>query len=254
MGPMPLRTAVDPETRALLRTHPVLLTCGAGLGVDSGLPDFRGVGGWWRRDAPDEVVRLEDRATPAWFDDDPAEAWAFYRARQALYARTAPHAGFDVLRDLLGDDGFVFTSNVDGHLQRAGIPADRIVEIHGSLARLQCAQPCSRQTWPDDGVPVPRCPHCDGVARPNVCLFADRRWIAVPSVLQGRRYDRWLGRHERIVVLEIGAGTAVPNVRRESERLLAEGHALLRVNPHEPEGPPGTRSFAMAGASFLAGL
>lgn len=231
----------------MLRSSPVLLTAGAGLGVDSGLPDFRGVNGLWR-----DGRRLEERATPVWFDEAPEQAWAFYNRRRALYRDTEPHAGFATLLELLGDDGFVFTSNVDGHLQRAGWPADRIVEIHGSIERLQCALPCGRFTWPATDDPLPTCPRCGGVARPNVCLFADRRWIAVPSVLQGRHYDRWLGAHPDRVVLEIGAGTTVDNVRRESERLLHAGSPLVRVNPHEPEGPAGTRSFRITAAEFLA--
>lgn len=231
----------------LLRSSPVLLTAGAGLGVDSGLPDFRGVNGLWR-----DGRRLEERATPVWFDEAPEEAWAFYTHRRALYRDTEPHHGFTTLLELLGTDGFVFTSNVDGHLQRAGLHPDRIVEIHGSIERVQCAVPCSRATWPATNDPLPTCPRCGGVARPNVCLFEDRRWIAVPSVLQGRRYDRWLGDHPSRVVLEIGAGTTVDNVRRESERLAHAGATLVRVNPHEPDGPEGTQSFPITAAAFLS--
>ena len=226
----------------------VLITAGAGLGVDSGLPDFRGAAGLWR-----DGRSLEHRAQPAWFDEDPQEAWAFYAARRALYDSTVPHAGFETLRDLVERDGFVFTSNVDGHFQRAGVDPARIVEIHGSLHRLQCARPCSRAVWDAPVVdPMPLCPHCGGVARPNLCMFEDRRWIAVPSVLQGRRYDRWLeGRIANLVVLELGAGTAVPNVRRESERLQGLGATLIRVNPDEPEGPEGTIRVRRGALAFL---
>ncbi|MCB9670600.1 MAG: NAD-dependent deacetylase [Alphaproteobacteria bacterium] len=237
-----MQEAID----AVRSGRPLLVTAGAGLGVDGGLPDFRGPGGWWGDQ------RLEERATAAWFDDDPAEAWAFYRGRRALYASTPPHPGYAVLIERAG---FVFTSNVDGHFVRAGLDPDRIVEIHGSLERLQCATPCSRSTWPtEDALPFPLCPRCGGPARPNVCVFDDRRWIAVPSVLQGRRYDSWLGDHPDPVVLELGAGTAVPNVRREGERLQGLGATLVRVNPHEAEGPPGTLSVAIGALAFLSAV
>ncbi|MCB9679572.1 MAG: NAD-dependent deacetylase [Alphaproteobacteria bacterium] len=243
-----MRTPLGDAWTLLESGRPVLVTAGAGLGVDSGLPDFRGAGGLWR-----DGRRIEERARPEWFDEDPEEAWAFYDARRRAYRGTAPHAGFAVLAGFVARGGFVFTSNVDGHFQAAGVDPERIVEIHGSLDRVQCATPCSRETWeaPAPGG-VPRCPRCGGVARPNVNLFADRRWIAVPSILQGRRYDRWLGSLDAPpVVLELGAGTAVPNVRQEGERLLATGADLIRVNPHEPGGPPGTLEVAMGALAFL---
>ncbi|MEZ4318600.1 MAG: Sir2 family NAD-dependent protein deacetylase [Myxococcota bacterium] len=230
--------------------RPLLITAGAGLGVDSGLPDFRGTGGLWR-----DGRSLENRARPTWFDDDPAEAWAFYTARREAYLATEPHAGFATLARWASGDAFVFTSNVDGHFQRAGVDPDRIVEIHGSIHRHQCATPCSRATWPAstpiDG--LPRCPTCGGLARPNVCMFVDKRWIAIPSVLQGRRYDRWLGdRAADLVVLELGAGTTVSNVRDEGERLQALGATLIRVNPTEADGPDGTLSIPTTALAFLS--
>lgn len=242
-------TELERAWEVLSSGRPVLITAGAGLGVDSGLPDFRGAGGIWR-----DGTRLEQRARPTWFDEDPEEAWSFYRERRQLYERTRPHRGFLQIERWVARDGFVFTSNVDGHFQRAGVDPSRVVEIHGSLGRLQCARPCSRATWEAPvSAGLPRCPTCDGVARPNVCLFEDRRWIAVPSVLQGRRYDRWLeGRIPDLVVLELGAGTAVPNVRRESERLQGLGATLIRVNPHEPEGPPGALQIPLGALAFLA--
>jgi hypothetical protein len=111
-----------PSARAaevLAGADAVLATAGAGIGVDSGLPDFRGDEGFWRAYPPYARLGLSfvQLANPAVFTRDPELAWGFYGHRRALYRRTVPHAGFAVLRDLAG---FVFTSNVDGQFQAAG--------------------------------------------------------------------------------------------------------------------------------------
>ena len=47
----------------------LLVTAGAGMGVDSGLPDFRGTEGFWRSYPPlaELGLRFEEVANPAWF-------------------------------------------------------------------------------------------------------------------------------------------------------------------------------------------
>src|SRR3954468_13166449 len=109
-----------------VRTADALLVgAGAGVGVDSGLPDFRGDEGFWNAYPPYRHLGLSfvDLADPRWFEEDPALAWGFYGHRLNLYRATRPHDGFARLRDWgeacpLG--AFVFTSNVDGQFQRAG--------------------------------------------------------------------------------------------------------------------------------------
>jgi NAD-dependent SIR2 family protein deacetylase len=77
-------------------------------------------------------------------------AWGFYGHRVALYRKTVPHAGFELLRrwgDAMPNGYFVFTSNVDGHFQKAGFNPLRIDECHGSIHYLQCLEPCSTSVW-----------------------------------------------------------------------------------------------------------
>ncbi len=100
------------------------------MGVDSGLPDFRGNQGFWRAYPPYEQLGLDfvSLANPRWFADDPALAWGFYGHRMELYRQTAPHPGFAILHRWEGRmprGGFVFTSNVDRHFQRAGFSPER---------------------------------------------------------------------------------------------------------------------------------
>lgn len=126
----------------------LLVTAGAGMGVDSGLPDFRGTQGFWR--AYPAIARLglsfEEMANPSWFNENPHLAWAFYGHRLNLYRKTPPHPGFRQLLEAATSKSagyFVFTSNVDGHFQKVGFAPDRIVECHGSIQRFQCTACCT---------------------------------------------------------------------------------------------------------------
>ena len=130
--------------RAIERANAILIGAGAGMGVDSGLPDFRGDEGFWRAYPPYRHLGLSfvDLANPGWFERDPAFAWGFYGHRLNLYRETTPHDGFGILRrwSEQGREVFVFTSNVDGQFQKAGFGSAQIVECHGSLQYLQCAR------------------------------------------------------------------------------------------------------------------
>jgi NAD-dependent SIR2 family protein deacetylase len=240
---------------ALLRAADgLLIGAGAGIGVDSGLPDFRGDHGFWRAYPPLAAlgIRFVEIANPHSFDTHPALAWGFYGHRLALYRATVPHAGFAILRDIgtrLNHGAFVFTSNVDGQFQRAGFDDDRLVECHGSIHHLQCTRPCSDTIWPADAItpvidpatclmtpPLPRCPRCGALARPNILMFGDGRWLDARTEEQYARLARWRARVDSLVVIELGAGTDVPSVRRLCE---TQGAPLVRINPREPDVRPG---------------
>ncbi|MCX6553710.1 MAG: NAD-dependent protein deacetylase, partial [Candidatus Aminicenantes bacterium] len=103
----------------------LLICAGAGIGVDSGLPDFRGAEGFWNAYPPYRKLNLDfyDLANPEWFSTDSELAWGFYGHRLNLYRRTIPHPGFGLLlKWAMAKSGgyFVFTSNVDGQFQKAG--------------------------------------------------------------------------------------------------------------------------------------
>jgi NAD-dependent SIR2 family protein deacetylase len=185
-------------------------------------------------------------------------AWAFYGHRQQLYRETKPHDGFRMLLEwgqAFAGGYFVVTSNVDGQFQFADFDRTRIVERHGNIHRHQCTRPCGHAVWyyEDDGWPrerrpdlqvdlatmraqgrLPRCPECGAVARPNVLMFVDAEWVDAVTREQDGRYREWLAsvRGTKLVVLELGAGTAIPTIRQLGEDLVARGVAtLVRVNP-----------------------
>ncbi len=255
---------------AIASADALLIAAGAGMGVDSGLPDFRGPGGFWRAYPTARLLNLdfEELANPVWFDRDPQLAWGFYGHRRNLYRATRPHEGFGILHHWAKQkDFFVFTSNVDGHFQAAGFPDERILECHGSIHHLQCSQPCCKEIWAharalsiDEqrlrcAAPLPKCRRCDAVARPNVLMFEDGRFLYDRHDEQSARFADWLQSLEnrRVAIIECGAGTALPTVRHMGERVALASNAatLIRINPREASVPAGHISFAMPALAAL---
>ena len=216
-------------------------------------------------------VGVQRIASPAAFEANPQLAWGFYGHRLALYRRTVPHAGFALLRQWAAGmplGARVFTSNVDGQFQQAGFEPAQVVECHGSIHLLQCSVPCRRQTWSADGfVPdldearcrlrnaPPLCPHCGALARPNIMMFGDWAWMDRGAATAQHRLDLWLDRVERLVVIEIGAGTAIPSVRLMSHRAIADhGAHLVRINLREAQSPSGHTGLAMGALQALSAI
>jgi NAD-dependent SIR2 family protein deacetylase len=231
-----------------------MVTAGAGMGVDSGLPDFRGNQGFWQAYPALGRAGLDftSVASPRTFERDPHLAWGFYGHRLALYRRTVPHAGFGLLQrwgERMLHGLAVFTSNVDGQFQRAGFSADLIHECHGSLHWLQCLRGCGQAPLPADALePVideaacrwlgelPSCPRCGGLLRPNLLMFGDGDWEPARYRAQARRLETWLDRATRPVVVALGAGVHIPSVRHFGQVVLAgHGGQMIRINPREPE-------------------
>jgi NAD-dependent SIR2 family protein deacetylase len=239
---------------AVRNARALVITAGAGMGVDSGLPDFRGERGFWNAYPMYERLGIgfPGAANPAHFNRDPAFGWGFYGHRTNLYRETVPHAGFSLLLqwcDRFGLDRFVVTSNVDGQFQKAGFPENDILEVHGSIHHLQCTAPCSSAIWENgETIPVdlatmrslhiPRCIHCSATARPNILMFGDWSWISDRTARQERLFDEFVAeqRDRTMVVIELGAGTAIPTIRHTSEDLgRRRGATIIRINPRESQ-------------------
>jgi len=228
----------------------LLIGAGAGMGVDSGLPDFRGNEGFWKAYPPLAKARIEfvEIANPTSFSENPTLAWGFYGHRLQLYRDTIPHAGFHILQELaekMEHKAFVFTSNVDGQFQKSGFLPEQVAECHGSIHYLQCTRPCSRTIWSADGLAVdvdknhchwqpdlPACIECGALARPNILLFNDWGWISDQTDLQMERLNKWYRKVKNPLVIEMGAGLAVPTVRRVCESTPAP---LVRINLTDPQ-------------------
>lgn len=230
----------------------ILITAGAGMSVDSGLPDFRSVGGFWNAYPPLEKFGLGfmDIATPDAYQENPQLAYWFFGHRLQQYRNTEPHAGYQILQRWAATKphgAFVFTSNVDGHFQKSGFADDQVYEVHGTLNRLQCMENCADLSWRSDGFqPLldneqcrllsepPRCPKCGGLARQNVLLFDDWYYSDIYQSVKKVKLDEWIKKVEKLVVIELGAGKAIPTVRLFSERIAKQKKGgFIRINPQD---------------------
>ena len=238
---------INQAAKAIIDADALLITAGAGMGVDSGLPDYRGDKGFWKAYPvlESEGMSFASMATPACFHESLHRAWGFYGHRFQLYNSTTPHNGFNILkkwRDLKLNQTFVFTSNIDGHFIKSGFSDESIYECHGSINYLQCLGVCDSGIWPvthfDFKVntssltavgDLPRCPLCGSMARPNVLMFSDYDWNPQRANRQNSKFKNWKAQNEfkNIVVVEIGAGTEVPTVRLLSESM---GGTVIRIN------------------------
>ncbi len=224
------------------------------MGVDSGLPDFRGDRGFWQAYPAYEHLKLtfSDLAKPDWFEADPTLAWGFYGHRLGLYRATIPHDGFGVLMTWarrMKHGAYIYTSNVDGQFQRAGFSPKFINEIHGSVHWMQCMANCGIGVFSADlfdvavdkttmraRLPLPECPSCGHLARPNVLMFQDMYWDDTRACEQQDGLNKWLEAVEaaRLVVVEIGAGRVIPTVRQVCQQAAsAFDTPLIRINPDD---------------------
>jgi NAD-dependent SIR2 family protein deacetylase len=237
----------------------LVIAAGAGIGVDSGLPDFRGNTGFWNAypALAKAQINFTDIANPRAFTQQPALAWGFYGHRLDLYRKTVPHAGFGILKKWANTKkaSWVFTSNVDGQFQKAGFSSEQIHECHGSIHHLQCSEDCIGDVWsanafqPEVDVDQcrllslpPTCPTCGLIARPNILMFGDWNWQHEREQEQRQREAQWLEKviHNlwNVVVIELGAGTAIPSVRYFSEQTSQQyGARIIRINPREFQVP-----------------
>ncbi|MDY6820737.1 MAG: Sir2 family NAD-dependent protein deacetylase, partial [Deferribacterota bacterium] len=126
---------------------------------------------------------------------------------------------------------------------------DCIYEVHGSIHYLQCIKPCKEKIWENNfnieidfntmrAKNIPRCKYCGDVVRPNILMFGDFSWVSLRADEQSERFNRYVDRigGNDVVILEIGAGKAVPTIRYLAKRTAdITGATIVRINPVEYE-------------------
>lgn len=177
-------TTVDERPSWANGVRVVTVLTGAGLSTDSGIPDFRGPSGLWTCDPSAERL-----STYHAYLSDPALRRRSWQARLNHPAWSAePNAAHVALAGLARAlDTWVITQNIDGLHQRAGTPADRAIELHGTLYGVVCTG-CGDRTEMADalarvsaGEADPPCLRCGGVLKSATVMFGQSLDPAVLS-------------------------------------------------------------------------
>ncbi|MEA2584681.1 MAG: NAD-dependent deacetylase [Thermomicrobiales bacterium] len=153
----------------------IVALTGAGVSTESGIPDYRGPGGVWERQAPPTIGD---------FLENPETRRAYWDGRRTRYPELVaakPNAGHLALAALerSGRLSYVITQNIDGLHQAAGNSPDRVIELHGTAHRIRCLA-CGTE-WPADVIQArlaaaegePRCDVCGGPLRTATILFGE---------------------------------------------------------------------------------
>jgi len=203
----------------------VLVITGAGVSAESGIPTFRGKGGYWRNF---DAAKL---ATPEAFERDPKLVWEWYSERRQRVSNARPNAGHEAIAKLArqANDFLLVTQNVDDLHARAGLANEAMVQIHGNIFVTRCSRCDFRRDCDHDHEDVlPRCPECAAPMRPGVVWFGERLPL---SELQ--RVENYLDRGACDLVIVAGTTAAFGYIVDWALRASGNGGELLEVNPEE---------------------
>ncbi|CAF2382841.1 unnamed protein product [Rotaria sp. Silwood2] len=263
-----LQSLIEKAADLVLNCEAILFTSGAGMGVSSGLGTFRGVAaGVWPPLLKHPELDFTDMSNPQWFTKPQGNSdkhntanfgYAFWAYRYNAYTSAAPHLGYEIAKRWSEMNhvkfSFSFTSNIDGHWINSGWNELAVLECHGSVHYMQCIDKCGKNIWDTNNSlklnvdpktdcaidPLPQCPYCKKLARPNVYMFGDWQFLDNRLNKQIEHYEKFKSditkTKARLLIIELGAGTAVPTVREESEAIFTDSRwttDFIRINPLE---------------------
>ena len=222
----------------------VLVLTGAGVSAESGIPTFRGKNGYWRNLDPTKL------ATPEAFARDSQLVWDWYRERRQRIRNAQPNAAHHAIAKLArhSDKFLLVTQNADDLHARAGMPNEKMVQIHGDIFVTRCSR-CDfeRRDYEHEhhtanfGVRrhvaalkartcprTPKCPQCNAPMRPGVVWFGEQLpW----SELQ--RVERFLDDGPCDNVIVAGTTATFGYIVDWALRASGNGGELIEVNPEE---------------------
>uniref|UniRef100_A0A4W2ILN6 NAD-dependent protein deacylase sirtuin-5, mitochondrial n=1 Tax=Bos indicus x Bos taurus TaxID=30522 RepID=A0A4W2ILN6_BOBOX len=233
----------------------IVVISGAGISAESGVPTFRGAGGYWRK------WKAQDLATPQAFARNPSQVWEFYHYRREVVQSTEPNAGHLAIAECQarlhrqGRQVVVITQNIDELHRKAG--TKNLLEIHGSLFKTRCTScgvvaenykspicpALSGKGAPDPqtqdaGIPVEKLPRCEeagcgGLLRPHVVWFGEN---LDPAILE--EVDKELALCDLCLV--VGTSSVVYPAAMFAPQVSARGVPVAEFNM---ETTPATERF-----------
>ena len=167
---------IERLAQLIIESKRTIVFTGAGISTESGIPDFRSPGGIWSRYDPEDFTIQK-------FLSSVAARKAFWKmsVEGELLTEAEPNPAHYAIAELyqLGKSDCVITQNIDNLHQKAGVPEDRVLELHGNMRWVVCLS-CGRR-FPlfeilqniKEGIEVPNCPDCQGILKPDVVFFGE---------------------------------------------------------------------------------
>jgi NAD-dependent deacetylase len=213
----------------IIKAKKIVVFTGAGVSTESGIPDFRGPGGIWSRYDPEDFTIQRFTSSLA----ARKTVWKM-SAESGLLSEAQPNPAHYAIAELyqLGKLDCVITQNIDNLHQKAGLPEDRVFELHGNTRWAVCLGCGRRFPMPEvlqrmeEGMEVPDCPGCQGILKPDAVLFGEALpqetlWEATE---RSRRCDLFIVIGSTLVVYP---AAYMPRYAREAGARLA----ILNLTP-----------------------
>ena len=167
---------IDRVADLIVNANRVVVFTGAGISTESGIPDFRSPGGIWERFDPEDFTYQRLMSSP----EARRKWWRIFQER-GLTTEAEPNPAHCAIAELdkLGKLDCVITQNIDNLHQKAGLPDDKVFELHGNMRWAVCLS-CGKR-YPiekikarlDEGEEIPDCESCHGILKPDIVLFGE---------------------------------------------------------------------------------
>jgi NAD-dependent deacetylase len=228
----------------------VFAITGAGISAESGIPTFRGKDGYWRKRQPGSEFDPMKLATPEAFARDPELVWEWYNERRQRIRTAKPNAAHEAIAQLstVTPDFLLVTQNVDDLHARAGLPKEKMVQIHGDIFVTRCSR--CEFSWNErnddvsserkldrlkrssleapQNLELPRCRVCMGLMRPGVVWFGEQ---LDPGKIE--RVEDFLSQGPCDLVLVVGTTALFGYIVDWAMRAGSEIGQLIEINPEE---------------------
>lgn len=220
----------SPFLHAIERASNIVVFTGAGISTESGIPDFRSPGGLWTKMSPinfDEFLKSPEMRREAWrrkFEIDKTIVTA------------EPNKGHMAIAKLVdeGKVSHVITQNIDNLHQNSGVPADKVIELHGNGTYAKCLECGTRHELVEvralfeanDGPPT--CRQCNGIVKSATVSFGQ----AMPEVEMRRAEEATLACDLFIAIgssLQVYPAAGFPIIAKRNGATLA----ILNREPTE---------------------
>ena len=205
----------------------VFVITGAGVSAESGIPTFRGKDGYWRNLDPTKL------ATPEAFARDPNLVWNWYRERRQRILKAQPNPAHQAIAKLAVQTGefLLVTQNVDDLHRRTGLPAEKIVQVHGDIFMARCSRCDFRRYEHEQGhddSSLPKCSECGALMRPGVVWFGEQLDAGKIDIV-----ENFMGGGDCDLVIVAGTTALFGYIIDWALRARGEAGQLIEVNPEE---------------------